>query len=247
MGYLTSTSRGRETFYELSEPLMRLAFEVKESLPGMLIDFLRLWYRPNDPYHKASQPHDSVAKDKALTCSEDEITLTRDSAATPFQQTLKFFASSHWDEGFESIRQALTLQRLDMLGDAASMFALIFRLSEEDAMLQSRINTLIGLYQNARPIRAGSRSEVKPISHLADGLVRSLAKLDARRITATVLESYVPAVQNTVSGLREFEIPLRLFRYGIRYLISGKEAEFVELIKPERGLLRQVFELPEES
>lgn len=55
------------------------------------------------------------------------------------------------------------------------------------------------------------------------------------------------AVQQSVAGLREFEIPLRLFRCGIRYLISGKEAEFVELIKPERRLLRQVFGLPEES
>jgi hypothetical protein len=57
----------------------------------------------------------------------------------------------------------------------------------------------------------------------------------------------VTAVQQSVIGLREFEIPLRLFRCGIRYLISGKEAEFVELIKPERRLLRQVFGLPEAS
>ena len=48
MGYLNSTKRGRETFYELSEPLMRLAFEVKgHSLLAMLMDFLRIWYRPD--------------------------------------------------------------------------------------------------------------------------------------------------------------------------------------------------------
>jgi tetratricopeptide (TPR) repeat protein len=48
IGYLNSTKRGRETYYELSEPLMRLAFEVKEqSLLEMLVEFLRVWYRPD--------------------------------------------------------------------------------------------------------------------------------------------------------------------------------------------------------
>lgn len=52
IGYLTSRERGRETFYEISEPLMRLAFEVKEHcLLEMLVDFLRIWYRPDD-FHK---------------------------------------------------------------------------------------------------------------------------------------------------------------------------------------------------
>jgi hypothetical protein len=40
---------------------------------------------------------------------------------------------------------------------------------------------------------------------------------------------------------------LRLFRYGIRYLISGRESEFVELIQAERRILRQALGLPEES
>jgi DNA-binding MarR family transcriptional regulator len=249
MGYLTSTSRGRETFYELSEPLMRLAFEVKESLPGMFVDFLRVWYRQNESAEKTSQPPESIAKDEALTCSEDEITLVRDSAAPLFDQTLAYFTSNRWDDGFESIRQALALPRLDTLGDAASMFALIFQFSEDDAKLQSRLKALLGLYQNATPEahRAGSQFGIKAISHLAAGLVRSLSRIDARRITAPVLKGYVTAVQISFEGVREFEIPMRLFRSGIRYLISEKEAEFVELIKPERRLLRQVFGLPEEG
>ncbi len=34
IGYLVSTQRGRETFYELSEPLMRLAYEVERAKPA---------------------------------------------------------------------------------------------------------------------------------------------------------------------------------------------------------------------
>ena len=48
LGYVISRSRGRESFYELAEPLMRLSYQVKEakgrSPLRLLIDFLRVWY-----------------------------------------------------------------------------------------------------------------------------------------------------------------------------------------------------------
>ncbi|MDP1563676.1 MAG: hypothetical protein Q8M16_20030 [Pirellulaceae bacterium] len=91
------------------------------------------------------------------------------------------------------------------------------------------------------------RTMVNSLSHLADGLVKSLAKIDADRVTPAVLESCFAAVEQRVAKLPEFEISLRLFRYGIRYLISGKESGFVELIQPERRILRQALGLPEES
>ncbi|MGO8677581.1 MAG: ArsR family transcriptional regulator [Limisphaerales bacterium] len=48
MGYVISSPRGRESFYELAEPLMRLSMEIKETNTakplGLLVDFLRVWY-----------------------------------------------------------------------------------------------------------------------------------------------------------------------------------------------------------
>jgi len=46
-GYVQAESAGRESFYELREPLMRLAIEVKKHRGKrirLLLDFLRLWY-----------------------------------------------------------------------------------------------------------------------------------------------------------------------------------------------------------
>jgi hypothetical protein len=100
---------------------------------------------------------------------------------------------------------------------------------------------------DANPDQRPSRPAVNPLSHLADGLVKSLAKIEKNRVTPAVLQSYVVAVERRVAALSEFEIPLRLFRYGIRYLISGRESEFVELIQAERRILRQALGLPEES
>ena len=45
--YVKRSQRGRESLYELTEPLMRLASEVKERKPlRLLVGFLRVWYQP---------------------------------------------------------------------------------------------------------------------------------------------------------------------------------------------------------
>lgn len=261
IGYLTSTKRGRETFYELSDPLMRLAFEVKErGLLGMLVEFLRIWYRPDEMQKlRNSEPSDA------------------NKAYARFQESEILFRANRWQEGFDAIDKALSNSQMESLGDAGLMFSLIFKLSDDDDQLKARVSTLVNIYTQAAkkigfdgmnqskrwrigcvlrcnessPIydsataKFASLPTVNPLSHLADGLVRSLAMIDADRVTHAVLESYVAAVQNRAAEIPEFEIPLRLFRYGIRYLISGKESEFVELIQPERRILRQVFNLDE--
>ncbi|MCA9138588.1 MAG: AAA family ATPase [Planctomycetales bacterium] len=373
IGYLTSTKRGRETHYELSEPLMRLAFEVKEqSLLGMLIEFLRIWYRPDemqklrtaglshssqayvdaawersqthpDPRVKLIQdeldraksegrshdlaalweekaaatnaasdwfqagyyfgtvnksftnsidcldksielePKDAAAwnnkgsslhnlgrYEDALSCYGKAIQLDPKIVYSRFNRSGALFGLHRWDEGFDAIRSAFDHAdaSTDFLGDVASMFSLIFRLSETEGQIQSRVDTLVDLYQQAavergfsRPNRRAlgrvaeaastpygtgpssrpTRPALNPLAYLADGLVKSLGKIDPENGTAAVMESYVKTVQNRVVGILEFQIALRLFRYGIRYQISRKESEFVELIQPERHILRQAL------
>lgn len=49
LGYVVKSPRGRQSLYELAEPLMRLASEVKDKRQKplrLLIGFLRVWYRP---------------------------------------------------------------------------------------------------------------------------------------------------------------------------------------------------------
>src|SRR5205823_6826988 len=46
-GYVRSEASGRESYYELREPLMRLCIELKKNRGGpirLLVDFLRLWH-----------------------------------------------------------------------------------------------------------------------------------------------------------------------------------------------------------
>ena len=48
MGYVLSAKRGREAYYEVAEPMMRIAIEVKENQSHaplrLLVDFIRAWY-----------------------------------------------------------------------------------------------------------------------------------------------------------------------------------------------------------
>src|ERR1039458_3352959 len=48
MGYVASNPRGRESLYELAEPLMRLSMQVKDTRDHqpleLIVDFLRVWY-----------------------------------------------------------------------------------------------------------------------------------------------------------------------------------------------------------
>jgi tetratricopeptide (TPR) repeat protein len=51
-GYLVSKGRGKESLYELAEPLMRLSFQVKEMNHRqpltLIVDFMRVWYDRQD-------------------------------------------------------------------------------------------------------------------------------------------------------------------------------------------------------
>lgn len=51
-GYLVAKGRGKESLYELAEPLMRLCFQVKEMNHrqplSLIVDFMRVWYDRQD-------------------------------------------------------------------------------------------------------------------------------------------------------------------------------------------------------
>ena len=188
--------------------------------------------------------------EEALGCYDRALELDPQYAYPRFNRSEPLFAMHRWEEGFDAIRDALarTGRTPDYPGDVASMFSMVFGLSEDRSRLQSRINTLVDLYQQAAgTVPRSGRPAMNPLSHLAEGLVKSLAKIDADRVTPAVLDSYVTAMGQRVGDIPEFEIPLRLFRYGIRYLISKNEAEFVELIQPERRILRQALGLAPEG
>jgi len=94
-GYVESNQRGRESLYEVSEPLMRICVEVKDNQRlqplRLLVDFLRVWY-----------------DDKELTRRLGEI--------APVSETAAYFASAIQRNGAEgNLRQQIILEDFQML------------------------------------------------------------------------------------------------------------------------------------
>ena len=87
-GYVRSTTVGRESFYELREPLMRLSFEVKKQRGApirLFIDFLRFWYSRHEIVTRLSDPElvDALEQDylrRALEMVRDDVEDPRVSA-----------------------------------------------------------------------------------------------------------------------------------------------------------------------
>lgn len=76
MEYVQADQLGRESYYELREPLMRLCVEVKKSRGepiGLFIDFLRLWYSKDELHQRLAflKPEAALERKYVLQALED--------------------------------------------------------------------------------------------------------------------------------------------------------------------------------
>jgi tetratricopeptide (TPR) repeat protein/DNA-binding transcriptional ArsR family regulator len=83
-GYVVARANGRESFYELTEVLMRLCMEVKKyrgQWVELFVDFLRIWYRPSERQEKLAllRGAGGLVSDEhlelALGCDDDPVLL----------------------------------------------------------------------------------------------------------------------------------------------------------------------------
>jgi tetratricopeptide (TPR) repeat protein/DNA-binding transcriptional ArsR family regulator len=94
-GYVVARANGRESFYELTEVLMRLCMEVKKyrgQWVELFVDFLRIWYRPAERQKKLAmlRGNGGLVSDEhlefALGCDDDPVLLV---VSRDFQNSLE--------------------------------------------------------------------------------------------------------------------------------------------------------------
>ncbi len=84
--YVKRSQRGRESLYELTEPLMRLSSEVKERKPlRLLVSFLRVWYQPErlsqmlqTTHSESLRTHLVLAIEETLSSPDPRLTAIQD-------------------------------------------------------------------------------------------------------------------------------------------------------------------------
>ena len=79
-GYVGKNVEGRESFYELQEPLMRICLEVKKQRGEpikLFVDFLRIWYTNRELNSRLAQlPNDCLERNYILKALELEPILS---------------------------------------------------------------------------------------------------------------------------------------------------------------------------
>lgn len=81
VGYVLSHTRGRESLYELTEPLMRLSYEVKQNGRQplrLIVDFLRIWYRPEELRDRLVHLSAGALRDREYMMAAIEASLSDD-------------------------------------------------------------------------------------------------------------------------------------------------------------------------
>ena len=75
--------------------------------------------------------------------------------------------------------------------------------------------------------------------------VRSLSLTKLDQVNTESLDSWRAAWLEVGAGHAALEVPLRIFRSGIEYLIRGDEKVLLDLVAVERKILRQALGLEE--
>ena len=125
MGYVRPVRIGRESFYELREPLMRLSMEVKRQRGAPLrlfVEFLRLWFSRQELLDRLNHLDESASVDKqylaeaaeeqgseTLLALEQAIALTAESSEIWHQCGISYYRLGRLEESLGALDRALAL------------------------------------------------------------------------------------------------------------------------------------------
>jgi len=222
-GYVQSAQRGRESLYEIAEPMMRICVEVKENQTQgplrILVDFLRVWY-------DGLSDGKTALADAPLTLAEVHV------------------ATGRWDDAMTALRDGLTDDAAESAsrGNSAGIIHAFFASSLQPTIRRERIRDLLQVYHDANAISQLGKALVQHLGGLFHANTADLPSPDNLETWASVWEE---AGQDSDG----FRLPLRIFRTGIDFLKAGgtDPGILLDLNQENRRLLEQVFELGPEG
>jgi tetratricopeptide (TPR) repeat protein/DNA-binding transcriptional ArsR family regulator len=149
-----------------------------------------------------------------------------------FHRSTAMFGLRRWEPGFAALSEAIRERPLETRDNLTDIVALILRLSERKERLCLHATRLFTIF-----------SDAGMLGHVGDALLRSLRRMDTSGIDVSMLDAWRDAWLKLGSGHAELEIPLRIFRVGVKYVIQGNDKVMLDLVASERKILRQAFGL----
>jgi tetratricopeptide (TPR) repeat protein len=147
--------------------------------------------------------------------------------------------SEHFPDFIEAIFRASTDRKV--WAHRVSRVADIAREAQQDREKRNA-------YEKAKPPPlseeiAGPPSPPNPLAMLGDSLVRSLTKTAYAEAPADALDAWAGVWQEVAERHPDLLLATRLFGVGVRYLRTKDERVLLDLVREERSILRDLFEL----
>jgi tetratricopeptide (TPR) repeat protein/DNA-binding MarR family transcriptional regulator len=170
--------------------------------------------------------------DEARGCYERVLQLRSSRPTWAFYRCEAKFGLRQWRAGLVALRKALQRYPRDVRIDFTGIFDIMLRLMEEHGDLRRNLLTLISVV-----------SQADATQDLGSSLVLSLVLMSPNQFDVKTLLAWRDAWLELGAGHAELEIPLRIFRVGVEYLIRGDEKVLLDLVSVERKILLQALRL----
>ncbi|MGI8972154.1 MAG: MarR family transcriptional regulator [Dehalococcoidia bacterium] len=245
-GYVRSHPIGRESYYELRDPLMRLCYEVRKQrgeLVRLSVDFLRSWYQPEGLHWQLAPRQSSDARALGLRIrdrtTEARATLNRAvklsdrSSQLLFKRAEALLALDRWDEGSAVLGEALCrFAHSDEpeVGDTEAIVCNVLNKTPDLASWRIHISTLIDLYD---------RHHI--LAPLGRGLVRSIRPLMSPLVNCAAARMWLDLWRQAAADRAEMRLPLRLLDVAVRYRQAHDPRVLFDLPVEERSLLQPLL------
>ena len=220
MRYVRAVEMGRESYYELSEPLMRLCLEVKKQRGGpirLFVDFLRLWYsRPQleemmEKMHPEEVGIDRKYIELALRFSEQES--DNPVATACMDDFTKYAQKDDWQNALRAIDDLIALK-----GN---------KCSDQELELHGTTLIMLGKYKEASKSFANV-VELNPQNPIA---------LGGLGLCSYILQKYEKALHYLAAAIENGEKSYTVLQYKIKTLIVLDRHE--EALRSTQKLIKE--------
>ncbi len=230
LGYVRSLAVGRESYYELREPLMRLCMEVKSQRGEpikSLVDFLRWWYSRRELEDRLnSLGCRSLDRDyivQALQRTEAEM----DQAS--FRAWLAMLIQE-----LPSAQRAVNEWERDVASEPEPLVAFWVRLFGHCRKMECHLEEVVDLLAQAKACGQPR--------FLGACLVEACWNYPDSEPPSTKLRAWLELWIRVGAQQEELRVPLRLLVYTLRYLETHDDCILLELPVEERTVVEMILD-----
>ena len=226
-GYVRSEKRGKESYYDISEPLMRLCLEVKNQHGRplrLLARFLRAWFPVTELESKLNGNNNARVSEYCKLAIE---------SGDGFKGTLALIDHCSLEEVKAALARAFNEGSPETSEYGGAPHDLLWMvLGRSPAQWANYISVIASMY-----IEHGCEDK------LGQGITKSIQHLDEGGFSKSQIESWNAAWQESGQGCEALEIPLRCLDAAVEVMNSDPRSDraLFRLPLELRGLIRPLL------